>query len=201
VLAAAVTFTRERVMQCHSFVDGRRCNAHARIGSSHCIFHDPEYTETRLENSAAGGIASGETRAGSPPHDPATVWGYAGLDFSSGPGIVAALEFVATMELMGRISSARTRNILRALHIVSQHLNRLQEHPPDQANHELVQAYRAHLDNAGALALHEAKRNDQQHLEAQTMARASAAAIARPQKSKDPDPMAILGRMFRPPRV
>src|SRR5688572_33130195 len=102
---------------CHSLAaDGNPCAASARFGSHFCIFHDPEYQEEQLANSQAAGYASGVARKPLP-------LGPIELAFSTRDAIQASLAAVARSELIGRISAARARDIIRVLSIASRDLD------------------------------------------------------------------------------
>lgn len=118
---------------CHALAaNGKPCEASARFGSHFCIFHDEEYKEEQLENSVAGGLASGVARKPLPLSE-------IQLDFSSREGIQASLEAVARLELIGRVSASRARDLIRLLSIASRNF----DIPPAKSRRN---DFRANLD-------------------------------------------------------
>jgi hypothetical protein len=95
--------------------DGGPCQAPPRSESHYCIFHDPDYDRQHLANARLGGEASGRARQ---PIRPWDVLLYVG----NAEGVQAVLDNVVRLELLGRISPARSRNILRALSVASRNV-------------------------------------------------------------------------------
>ena len=105
-------------MRCHAVArrTGDPCLFPARSSHAYCINHDPEYRLRQRENTRKGGLASALTRSAA---DSASLR----LWIGDRAGIQAALDAVIRLELHGRISPARSRNVLRALAIAARNFN------------------------------------------------------------------------------
>ena len=132
--------------------DGRPCQALPVFPSRFCMPHDPAYAEQRHENAVAGGRASGVARRGGPLSS-------VELDFSERVGIQAAIETIVALELTGRISPARSRNVLRALSIARANFDRSNNRRLDHDRARMATA-RAGLQRNLAQALDEAREAD-----------------------------------------
>lgn len=99
---------------------GDPCGFSARKEFGLCVNHDPSYKEKQNENTRKGGRRSAEAR-----FDPniAEALPLHRLDFSSRADIQATVALVARLELFGRISPVRSRNLLRALSIAARNVN------------------------------------------------------------------------------
>jgi len=106
--------------RCQSFTDrGTPCQMRARIGSAHCISHDPDYRDTARANAVAGGVASGEARRvpGDALHIP-------GFSLGDRRHIQLILDAVLRMDLAGRIEPGRSRRVIKALSIAVRNFDR-----------------------------------------------------------------------------
>lgn len=95
---------------CHTLQFDDFCHFPARRTRSWCINHDPTYAEQQRENSRRAARASVAAR------QPVDLEAFA-LNLSNRAGIQAAIDLVIRLELYGKISPARSRNILRALSV------------------------------------------------------------------------------------
>ncbi len=138
-----------RYRPCSDLTDrGLPCRFPARTSSDRCVNHDPGYAATRRANAVAGGLASGQARKPIPLSE-------VHLDFLDRAGIQAALEAVVRLEMVGRISPARSRNILRALSIAQRNFDRDAARPAGsdrRDRQESVRYYRARRDISRNLA-------------------------------------------------
>ncbi len=162
-------------MRCHSYDLGQPCPNPARPGSPHClghdpeptgqpcgfparrehaycINHDPEYQEHQRQNSTAGGHNSGASRPALSVHN-LNVW------LGNRAGIQAALDTVVRLELLGRISPTRSRNVLRALAIAARNFDD-PKHPRIAHDADGYGAFREIIDADLDLALDEARAHD-----------------------------------------
>ena len=127
--------------RCTAFTNrGAGCLANALHGSPYCLHHEPAKVEARRQNAAAGGRASGHARRQPGPIPTA------GIDLSDRAGIQAAVDAVVPLELVGRISQSRSRNILRALAIAARNFNK-----QDLMNEIVDELPTTRLDQARAL--------------------------------------------------
>lgn len=89
---------------------GSPCSFAARKATGLCVNHDPSYREQQAENSRRGMETSLRRRRDRPTFIPLET-----LDLSTRGGVQAAIEALLHLELSGRISPARSRNIARTL--------------------------------------------------------------------------------------
>lgn len=103
-----------RPPRCHatSRRTGQPCLFPARHEQPFCINHDPEYKAHQRQNATKGGLASARSRAAVDVEN-LCLW------IGDRAGVQAALDTVIRLELLGRISPTRSRNILRALAIAA----------------------------------------------------------------------------------
>jgi hypothetical protein len=143
-----------RPVRCHatSRRTGEICGFPARSEHAFCINHDPEYQAIQRQNSSAGGHNSGASRRSLSVHS-LNVW------LGDRAGIQAALDTVVRLELLGRISPARSRNIIRALAIAARNFDDPRR-PRRDYDAEGYGSYREILDADLDLALDEARAND-----------------------------------------
>lgn len=90
---------------------GEPCRAFARGASNRCIFHDPDYRETHLSNSARGGRRTGklmeQKREDVRP-----------LDLTTGEARASVLGYVVSAALTGKLSGSQLAIINRAMSLV-----------------------------------------------------------------------------------
>jgi hypothetical protein len=141
-------------MRCHatSRRTGQPCGFPARYEHAYCINHDPEYQEHQRQNSTAGGHNSGASRQALSVHN-LNVW------LGNRAGIQAALDTVIRLELLGRISPTRSRNVLRALAIAARNFDD-PKHPRIAHDADGYGAFREIIDADLDLALDEARAHD-----------------------------------------
>jgi hypothetical protein len=95
---------------------GTHCNFAARRATGLCINHDPAYRARQDEHRRHGARTSVESR-----RQPPIAWDE--LDFSNRTGVQAALETVVRLDLEGRLSSARTRTLVRSLALAARNFD------------------------------------------------------------------------------
>jgi hypothetical protein len=141
-------------MRCHatSKRTGQPCGFPARYEHAYCINHDPEYQEHQRQNATAGGHNSGASRQALSVHN-LNVW------LGNRAGIQAALDTVVRLELLGRISPTRSRNVLRALAIAARNFDD-PKHPRIAHDADGYGAFREIIDADLDLALDEARAHD-----------------------------------------
>lgn len=99
---------------------GAPCRFSARKESGLCVNHDPAYKEQQRDNTRKGGQRSAEAR-----FDPnmAEALPLRELNFATRADIQATIALVTRLELFGRLSPVRSRNLLRALSIAARNIN------------------------------------------------------------------------------
>ncbi len=147
-------FCDSHPLRCHarSKRSGQPCGFPARYEHAYCINHDPEYQEDHRQNSVTGGRNSAAVRQGLSVHH-LNVW------LGNRAGIQAALDTVVRLELLGRISPSRSRNVLRALAIAARNFDD-PKHPRIAHEADGYGAFREIIDADLDLALDEARSHD-----------------------------------------
>lgn len=143
-----------RPLRCHAISrrTGEICLFPARTEHAFCINHDPEYQAIQRHNARTAGHASARARS---PIDIESLC----LWIGDRAGIQAALDTVIRLELLGRISPARSRNVLRALAIAARNFDdpRRPTQPFDTSDYG---SYRENIDDGLTHALEEAALRD-----------------------------------------
>ena len=105
-------------IRCHYFLERTRtqCGFYPIRGRQLCINHDPSYREQHRTQSAAGGRANYRPRSNLEVGD-------INVSLRDRSGIQALLHTVIALELVGQISPARSRNIVRALAVAARNFD------------------------------------------------------------------------------
>lgn len=178
---------------CQAFKDdGSPCKFSAPVDHEYCRNHDPNISEEeRREAAARAGRASGVARQPLPVQA-------VDLDFSTRAGVQAALEVITRMELLGRITPVRSRNILRALTLAHRNFDKARFVPG--TGERFLHNQREYRDSRQALIRNIA------HIAEEAAARDAEQAPSPPSNSRRspsnqlPDPMPILNTILKQAR-
>ena len=108
---------------CHADTrGGPSCRFAARSGRPWCVVHDPTAAAQRSANAANAGRASGISRRST--SQARIDLNDVNIHLTTRGEIQATLDLVIRLELLGRISPVRSRNILRALAIAARNFDR-----------------------------------------------------------------------------